>query len=426
MSVKMEKEASLVKLTFDVSAEVIEEGLAYSFKKNKNKFNVHGFRAGKAPRKMVEQLYGVEVLFDDASYYIINKEYDAAIKELNLQPVSDPVDIKVPEMTQTSMTFTLDVYVKPEVTLGEYKNVEVANVSDEVTEEEIDAAIQEEAKKNSREISVDDRATQNGDTVVIDFVGSVDGVEFEGGSATNHSLELGSGQFIPGFEEQLVGKNLNEEVIVKVTFPEDYHSEELAGKDAEFKVTINGIKYFELPEINDEFASDVSEFETLDAYKEDIKNKLAESKAQTAKNQMHEEALRKVLDAAVVEIPACMIDSEVDSLVNRTESQFKMYGMTIEDFCNYSGKTVEEYKESLRPQAEINVKRDLVIEKIAEVEGFEVTEADKEAEYEKLAGYYRKSAEEVKAMFATHQDHLEYGIKLEKAEDAIYSTIVRV
>jgi len=426
MAVKMEKEASLVKLTFDVSAEVIEEGLAYSFNKNKKKFNVHGFRAGKAPRKMIEQLYGVEVLFDDASYYIINKEYDAAIKELNLQPVSDPVDIKVPEMTQTSMKFTLDVYVKPDVTLGDYKNVEVTNVSDEVTEEDINAELQETAKKNSREISVDDRATQSGDTVIIDFVGSVDGVEFEGGSATNHSLELGSGQFIPGFEDQLIGKNLNEEVIVKVTFPEDYHSEELKGKDAEFKVTINGIKYFELPEINDEFASDVSEFETLDAYKEDIKNKLAESKAQAAKNQMHEEALRKVIEAASVEIPDCMIDTEVNNLVNRTESQFKMYGMTIEDFCNYSGKTVEEYKESLRPQAEINVKRDLVIEKIAEVENFEVTEADKDAEYEKLAGYYRKSAEEVKEMFANHQAQLEYGIKLEKAEEAIYNTIVRV
>ena len=426
MSVSMEREASLVKLTFDVSAEVIEEGLAYSFSKNKKKFNVHGFRAGKAPRKMIEQLYGVEVLFDDASYYIINKEYDAAIKELNLQPVSDPVDIKVPEMTQTSMKFTLDVYVKPEITLGDYKNVEVANVSDEVTEEDINAELQETAKKNSREISVDDRATQNGDTVVIDFVGSVDGVEFEGGSAKNHSLELGSGQFIPGFEDQLVGKNLGEEVIVNVTFPEDYHSEELKGKAAEFKVTINEIKYFELPEINDEFASDVSEFETLDAYKEDIKNKLTESKSQAAKNQMHEEALRKVIEAAQVEIPACMIDTEVNNLVSRTESQFKMYGMSIEDFCNYSGKTVEEYKESLRPQAEINVKRDLVIEKIAEVENFEVTEADKDAEYEKLAGYYRKSAEEVKAMFANHQDHLEYGIKLEKAEEVIYSTIVRV
>ena len=320
MSVKMEKEASLVKLTFDVSAEVIEEGLAYSFNKNKKKFNVHGFRAGKAPRKMIEQIYGVEVLFDDASYYIINKEYDAAIKELNLQPVSDPVDIKVPEMTQNNMTFTLDVYVKPDVTLGAYKNIEVVNVSDEVTEEEVDAAIQEEAKKNSREISVDDRATQNGDTVVIDFVGSVDGVEFEGGSATNHSLELGSGQFIPGFEDQLIGKNLNEEVIVKVTFPEDYQATELAGKDAEFKVTINGIKYFELPEINDEFASDVSEFETLEEYKADVKNKLAESKAQTAKNQMHEEALRKVIEAAEVEIPSCMIDSEVDSLVGTRRS----------------------------------------------------------------------------------------------------------
>ena len=274
---------NLIKLSYEADADKVEEGLAYSFNKNRKNFSIHGFRPGKAPRKLVEQFYGQEVLFADAEEYIITDLYYGSIPELGIQPVSYPQNVKVAKMDKDGMEFSLEVYTKPEVKLGQYKNLEITDVPSELTEEEIDNAVQSEAEKNARMVTVEDRPAENNDTVTIDFEGFIDGNPFEGGKGENFKLKLGSGQFIPGFEEQLVGANAGDEVTISVKFPEDYHAEELKGKDSEFKVKIHEIQKQEIPEINDEFASDVSEFDTLAEYRADLAKKLAENKEKSSK-----------------------------------------------------------------------------------------------------------------------------------------------
>lgn len=417
---------NLVRLTYEADADKVEEGLAYSFQKNKRNFNVHGFRPGKAPRKLVEQFYGQEVLFGDAEEYIITDLYYGSIPELGLKPVSYPQNVKVTKMDKDGMAFSLEVYTKPEVKLGRYKELEITEVPSALTDEEIDQAIRSEAEKNARMVTVEDRPAETGDTVTIDFEGFIDGNAFDGGKGENFKLKLGSGQFIPGFEEQLVGANTGDEITINVKFPEDYHAEELKGKDSEFKVKIHEIQKQEIPEINDEFASDVSEFDTLAEYRADLAKKLAENKEKASKAALTEEALKAAIDNAELDIPECMIDAEVAAEIKRTENRVGMYGMTLENYCQYMGITVEKFRENIRPEAEMNVRRDLVLEAISEAEAIPVSEEEFEKEFEQAAEYLKKTVEEVKEMFKDRRDDIAEEVKRRKAVDLIYETAVKV
>lgn len=426
MAVKQEViDKNLIKLTYEADADKVEEGLSYSYNKNKKNFNVHGFRPGKAPRKIVEQYYGAEVLFGDAEEYIITDLYYGSIPELGIQPVSYPQNVKVTKMDKDGMEFSLEVYTKPEVTLGQYKNLEITEVPSALTDEEVENAVKSEAEKNARLVTVEDRAAENGDTVNIDFEGFVDGTAFEGGKGENFKLKLGSGQFIPGFEDQLVGANTGDDVTVNVKFPEDYHAEELKGKDAEFKVKVHEIQKQEIPEINDEFASDVSEFDTLAEYKADLAKKLAENKEKSAKAAMTEEALKTAIDNAEIDVPACMIDAEIESEVKRTENQIRMYGMNLEQYFQYMGTTLEQYRENIRPQAELNIRRDLVLEAVAAAEEITVSEEELEKEFEQAAEYLKKTVDEVKEMFKNRRGDIENEVKQRKAVDLIFETAVK-
>lgn len=427
MKVKLENiDKNLVRLEIESAPELIEEGLAYAFKKNAKSFRVNGFRPGKAPRKVVEQIYGKEVLYNDAMDYVIGRDYYAAIEELNLDVVSDPQKIDVKEFNNEKAVYTVEVYTKPEVKLGAYKGLEVAKVAVEVADADVDKAVEDEAKKNARMITVEDRAAAMDDTVVIDFEGSVDGVPFDGGKGENFSLKLGSGQFIPGFEEQLVGINADGETVVKVTFPEEYHASELAGKAAEFKVKVHEIKKEELPVIDDAFASDVSEFETLAEYKADLKAKMLAKKEEEAKRTMDEEALKAAITGAEVEIPECMIKASQEQEVRRMEQQLSMYGMDMAKYCQYMGTTVEEFKERVRPQAEINVRRDLVLEAIVAAEKIEATQEEIDKEFQEAADYMKKPVEEVKAMYAASTEAVIRDIQLRKASELITDSAVAV
>ena len=427
MKVKLENiDKNLVRLEIESAPELIEEGLAYAFKKNAKNFRVNGFRPGKAPRKVVEQIYGKEVLYNDAMDYVIGHDYYAAIEELKLDVVSDPQKIDVKEFDAEKAVYTVEVYTKPEVKLGAYKALEVAKVAADVSDADVDKAVEDEAKKNARMITVEDRAAAMDDTVVIDFEGSVDGVPFEGGKGENFSLKLGSGQFIPGFEEQLVGISADGETVVKVTFPEEYHASELAGKAAEFKVKVHEIKKEELPAIDDAFASDVSEFETLAEYKADLKAKMLAKKEEEAKRAMDEEALKAAIANAEVEIPECMIQASQEQEVRRMEQQLSMYGMDMAKYCQYMGTTVEEFKERVRPQAEINVRRDLVLEAIVAAEKIEATQEDIDKEFQEAADYMKKPVEEVKAMYAASTEAVIRDIQLRKASELITDSAVAV
>lgn len=425
MKVKLENiDKNLVRLEIESAPELIEEGLAYAFKKNAKNFRVNGFRPGKAPRKVVEQIYGKEVLYNDAMDYVIGRDYYAAIEELKLDVVSDPQKIDVKEFNSEKAVYTVEVYTKPEVKLGAYKGLEVTKVAAEVSDADVDKAVEDEAKKNARMITVEDRGAEMDDTVVIDFEGSVDGVPFEGGKGENFSLKLGSGQFIPGFEEQLVGISTDGETVVKVTFPEEYHASELAGKAAEFKVKVHEIKKEELPVIDDAFASDVSEFETLAEYKADLKTKMLAKKEEEAKRAMDEEALKTAITNAEVEIPECMIQASQEQEVRRMEQQLSMYGMEMEKYCQYMGTTVAEFKERVRPQAEINVRRDLVLEAIVAAEKIEATQEEIDKEFQEAADYMKKPVEEVKAMYAASTEAVIRDIQLRKASELITDSAV--
>ena len=427
MQVKTKEiKTNLIELEIESTPEVIEEGLEYAFRRHKNEFKINGFRPGKAPRKVVEQVYGQSVLYNDAADYVINKEYDAALTELDLDVVSMPQNVALKEFSPEKALFTLEVYVRPQVTLGQYRGLEVAKVDVTVSDEDVDNKLKEEAEKNARQISVDDRAAQTGDTVMLDFEGFVDGVPFDGGKAENYSLELGSGSFIPGFEDQLVGAEIGKDVEVNVTFPEEYQEKSLAGKPALFKCKINEIKVKELPEINDDFASDVSEFETLDEYKADIRKKLAERKAKQAEDSYREEAMRKAIEAATIDVPEPMIEREQEQEVSRMEEQLKSYGMKLEQYCKYMGITEAEYRDRVRPQAEINVRRDLVMDAIAAEEQLEATEEEIDKEYAAAAEYMRMPVEKVKELYAGSREGIVRDIKRRKAVDLITNAVVTV
>jgi len=399
MSLQVEKlEKNMAKLTVEVPAEQFEEALKTSYNKNKNRFNIPGFRKGKAPQAMVEKMYGAGVLFEDAAGEAIDTSYPDAAKTSGLDIVSRPeISIEQIEKGQ-AFIYTALVAVKPEVTLGEYKGVEVEKAKPEVTDADIEAELKKVQEQNSRMITVEDRPVQNGDQTVIDFDGSVDGVPFEGGKAEDYPLTIGSHSFIDTFEDQLVGKNIGEDVEVNVTFPEEYHAKELAGKPAVFKVKIKEIKMKELPELNDEFAGEVSEFETLDEYKADVKAKLAETKQQQATTENENNVVEKVVANATMEIPEAMIEEQVRSMINDYARRMQSQGLSLDQYMQFTGMTIEKLQDQMRPQAERIIRTRLVLEAVVAAEKIEVGEEVIEAELSKMAENYKMEVEQIKKM----------------------------
>ncbi len=397
MSLQVEKlEKSMAKLTIEVSADDFEKALQSAYKKQKNRIAIPGFRKGKVPRQMVEKMYGAEIFYDDAANELIPKAYGEAYDECEESIVSRPqIDVVQAEKGKPFI-FTATVALKPEVTLGEYKGLKVEKYDVDVTEDEIDAKLKEEAEKNARQVTVEDRPVQNGDEVILDYEGFVDGVAFEGGKGENHPLEIGSGSFIPGFEEQLIGVNTGVDVEVKVTFPEEYHAKELQGKDAVFQCKIHEIKAKEIPEIDDEFASEVSEFDTLAEYREDLKKTIAEKKEAEGKEKQEDEAVEQAVKNAQYELPEAMIETQVAQMAEDFARRIKSQGLTMEQYFQFTGLSADKLVEDMRPQAVKSIETRLVLEAIVKAENIEVSEERIDEEIQKMAEMYRMEADKMK------------------------------
>jgi len=407
MNVKLEKkEKNIVELEIEVDAGVFEEGLEKAFRKNAKRFNVPGFRKGKAPRNIVERYYGSEVFYEDALNEIFPKAYEEAVKETNIFPVDRPeLDIKQIGKGQ-NLIFTASVTVKPEVELGEYKGIEIEKIEVNITDEDVEKEIQKVAEKNARIITVEDRGIQEGDIAEIDFEGFIDGEPFEGGKGSDFPLEIGSGKFIKGFEEQLIGGRPGDDIEVKVTFPEDYGSEELAGKDAVFKVIVNDVKKKELPVIDDEFAKDVSEFDTLEEYKEDLRKKLTDAAEHRAKHELENKLIEKIVDNAKVEIPKVMVDKQLDANMREFDASLRYQGFSLEQYLQMAQMDIDTFREQGREMAEKEVKTQLVLEKISQVENIQASDEEFEEEVKKLSEKYQKDKEEF--MKLLRDDDIEY------------------
>ena len=398
MSVKVEKTENKneVKLEFTVEAAKFDEAMKKVFTKNAKYFNIPGFRKGKAPMNIVEKFYGAEIFYEDSFNEIVPEVYDEAIKEEKLEVVSRP-DINVEQIGKgKDLVFTAVVQTKPEVKLGKYKGIDLEKTVYKVSDEAVDNEIKRMAERNSRMVTVSDRATENGDIAVIDFEGSVDGNKFEGGTAKNHELELGSNTFIPGFEDQVVGMKIDEEKDINVKFPEDYFSKELAGKDAIFKVTLHEIKKKEIPAIDDEFAKDVSEFDTLEELKADKLKKLQEEQDDKAKNELDEVAVKAVSDASEVEIPSGMVDMELESMMEDMNRRLSYQGITFDQYLQMIGKTKDDFKKDNEEAAKTSCKMKLVLEAVFKDAKLEVTEKEIQDKLEELATMYARKAEELK------------------------------
>jgi len=400
MSTKMEKlEKSQVKLEFEVSKEAFEAAIQQSYKKNIKQINVPGFRKGKAPRKIVEKMYGVEVFYDDAINFVFPDIYEAAIEEHKLDVVDRPeVDVKQFPEGDLNLVLTAVVTVKPEVKLGDIDDIEVTRPVHEVKEEDVDSELETMRQRNSRIISVEDRAAALGDTAVIDYEGFLDDVAFEGGKGEGHNLELGSGQFIPGFEEQIVGKNIGDEFDVNLSFPEEYHAEDLAGKAVVFKVALNAINSKEVPELDDEFAKDVSEFDTLDELKADILSKLKESADKKVEQEIENAVIDSVIAGMEVEIPDVMYDNRIMELIQDFDMRLSYQGMNVNKYLEYTGMDVEAFKGQFKEQAEKQVSGMLALEAVAAKEKIETSDEDVEAEFAKMAEQYKMEVDKIKGM----------------------------
>ena len=404
MSLQVEKlEHNMAKLTIEVSAEELEKALQGAYNKQKKNISIPGFRKGKVPRQMIEKMYGPEVFYDDAANQLIPEAYGKVYDEEDLEIVSQPkIDIVQIEKGKPFI-FTAEVALKPEVTLGEYKGLKVEKISNRVTQKEIDAKLAEEQEKNARTVSVTDRPVQDKDEVVLDFEGFVEGVAFEGGKGENYPLTIGSGSFIPGFEDQLIGANLEEEKEVRVTFPEEYHAKDLAGKDAVFKCTVHEIKVKELPELDDEFASDVSEFETLDAFKADIKAKIKEQKIAEGKRKQEDKAVEEAVANAQMDIPDAMIDTEVRQMANDFAQRLQQQGLTMDQYFQFTGMTAEKMTEELKPQALKRIQTRLVLEAIVKAENIEISDEKIDEEIQKMAESYKMEAEKLKEFMGENE-----------------------
>ena len=419
MSLQIENlEKNMAKLTIEVSVEEFEKAVEKAYQKNKGKMSVPGFRKGKVPRQMLEKMYGAEIFYEDAANEIIPEAYSEEASNCELDIVSQP-KIEVVQIGKGKpFIFTAEVAVKPEVELGDYKSIKVEKPSVEVTEEDINAELENARKQNSRTIPVEDRAVADGDITTIDFEGFVDGVAFEGGKGTDYPLTIGSHSFIDTFEEQLIGKNIGEECEVNVTFPEEYQAEELQGKAAMFKVTVKEIKCVELPELDDDFAQDVSEFDTLAEYKEDIKKNLASKKEEEAKTEVENKAIEALIESSKMDIPDPMVDLQVRQMADDFARRIQSQGISIEQYFQFTGMTAENMLEQMRPQAVKRIQSRLVLEALAKAENFEVTEDDVQAEIEKMAAMYQMEADKLKDLVSdAEKEAMKQDIGVQKAVD---------
>ena len=419
MSVKSVKtnEDKKVELEIAVSAEDFNKAVDAAFQKNGKKINVPGFRKGKAPRKMIEKMYGEGMFFEEAVNNTYPAAYQAAVEEAGIEPV-DRADIEVMEVSkENGYTFKATVTVKPEVTLEGYKGIEVEKKISVVTADELDAEIGRQREQGARVIAVEGRTAANGDTAVIDFEGFAGGVAFEGGKGTDYPLELGSNSFIPGFEDQVVGHNAGETFEVNVTFPENYQAEELKGKAAMFQVTVKELKMKELPELDDEFAKDVSEFDTLEELKADISKKLQEKKDEQSDTDVENKLMEAVANKMVVEIPECMFDARVDEMLRDFEYRLQSQGMDLKNYLQYTGMELDAFRKTFRPQAEAQVKTRLALEKIVELEKIEPTSDEVEAEFLNIAQQYKMEVEKVKGIVPSSD--IKSGLAMNKALDIV-------
>ena len=422
MSVQVEKlEKNMAKLTIEVPAEEVEKALNAAYQKQKGSINVPGFRKGKVPRTMIEKMYGVGVFYEEAANILMQNSYPAAVEESGVEVVSRPTVDVVQIEKGKAFIYTAEVAVKPEVKLGKYTGVSVTKANTKVTAAEVKEALEAERNKNARTVTVT-RAIKNGDTANIDYEGFCGGEAFAGGKGEGHALEIGSHSFIDTFEEQLVGHKAGEEVEVNVTFPEQYHAPELAGKPALFKVKINEVTTKELPKLDDEFASDVSEFETLDEYKEDIKKQLEAKKAEEGKRAQEGEAIAAIVEKSEMDIPEAMIQTQCEDMVNEFAQRLAQSGLTMEQYMQFSGQTVDKLMEQVRPEAETRIKTSLVLEAIVKAEGIEATEEDVNAEIEKMAAMYGMPVEQVKE-YVGADEGLKRQIAITKAVDYIMANV---
>lgn len=413
------KENGIAEFVFEITLEKFEEGMKKSYSKNVKYINVPGFRKGKAPRNMVEKLYGSEIFYEDAVNFVLPDAYDEAVSELELEPVDKPeIDIK-DIVKGENVVVTAKVQLKPEVKLGKYKGIKLEKVEYTVSDEDVDAEISKLQERGARVVEIDDRAVLKDDIAVIDFEGFVDGVAFDGGKGSDFELTIGSGQFIPGFEDQLIGADKGDEVTVKVTFPEDYHSEDLKGKDAEFKVTVKDIKKKELPALDDEFAKDVSEFDTLAELKEDTKKNLQSKKDDQAKAETEDKAVETVAGETEVEIPECMIEQQLNIMLRDYDARLQGQGISLQQYFQMTGMTADKFKEQFKDHAKNQVKVSLTLEAIAKAEKVEATEEDIENEYKKIADNYQMKAEDIKKFIK--EDDIKDGIINKKVVEMIVS-----
>lgn len=421
MSFKVEELGkSMVKLTIEVAADEFEKAMETAYQKNKNKLSVQGFRKGKAPRYVIEKMYGVGVFYEDAANEIMPDAYEKAALDSGLDIVSRP-DIDITQIEKgKEFIFTATVAVKPEVTLGVYKGVEVDKTEVSVTDEEVDEELNRVRGQNARILTVDDRPVADGDETVIDFEGFVDGVPFAGGKGEDYKLVIGSHSFIDTFEEQLIGKNIGDETEVHVTFPAEYHAEELAGKPAVFKVTVKGITAKELPELDDEFAVDVSEFDTLAEYKEDIKKNLLEKKEKETKLAKEDAVVDKIIEAATMEIPDAMVDTQTRQMAEEYAQRLQMQGLNMEQYFKFTGLNANSFMENLKPQALKRIQCRLVLEAVAKAENIEVSEEEFDKEIETMAQSYRMEKEKLVELISDKEkEQIKMDIAVQKAVDVV-------
>ena len=428
MSLQVEKlEKNMAKLTIEVSAEDLDKAMEKAYQKQKSRISLPGFRKGKAPRKMIESMYGKGVFMEDAVNSLVPQEYTKALGECDLEIVSQP-EINVTQMEPgKALIFTADVAVKPEVTLGDYKGVEVPKSEIAVTDEEVDAEVKKEQDKNSRTVVVEDRAAANGDITTIDFEGFVDGVAFDGGKGSDYALTLGSGTFIPGFEDQLVGANTGDHVEVKVTFPEEYQAKELAGKEAVFQCDVKKIETKEVPELDDEFAKDVSEFDTLAEYKEDVKKKLTEKKEKEARTAKENAAVDKAIENAQMDIPELMTKTECRQMMDDFSRRMQQQGLSMEQYFQFTGQSMDKMMEDMKPQALKRIQTRLVLEKVAEAENIQPSEEEITEEIQKMADAYKMEADKIReAIGESGLEQMKKDMAVQKAVTVIADAAVEV
>ena len=426
MSLQVEKlEKNMAKLTIEVSPEELEGALQHAYLKNRKQITIPGFRKGKVPRQIIEKMYGPSFFYEDAVNELIPSAYEKAVDECELELVSRP-EVSIVQIEKGKpFIFTAEVAVKPEVELGQYKGIEVEKQDTAATDEEVDKEIDKERESNSRSITVEDRPVQDGDMTVIDFEGFVDGTPFEGGKGTDYPLTIGSGAFIPGFEEQLIGAEIGKETEVNVSFPEDYHAKDLAGKPAVFKCTVKEIKVKELPELDDDFAQDVSDFDTLEEYKADVRKKIEERKAASAKAKKEDAVIEKIIEGAKMEIPDAMVKTQAEQGVDEFAQRLQMQGMSIEQYLQYMGGSIDAMVEQYKPQALKRIQSRLVLEAVAAAENLEVSDEELEAEYSRMAEQYKMEVEKIKEIFGdADKANIREDLAIQKAVELVTEAAV--